>query len=346
VKRALLFALGLSFVTAACSSDPEHGRDENSAPATTDAAGAAQDHSTHAADATARDHGGDASADHGSHTAADHAAHVAAGTHDGHTDADHAAHVAAATTHAGQRTAPAQRPAAAADPHAGHVMPPATRAADPHAGHAPTPAPRPAATDPHAAHTAPAAHDAHAAHGAQTAHDHGVELPATPGQGFTVADVRFMQMMMAHHAQAVVMSAMASTHGAGELVLKLAEKIDISQRDEIEMMRQWLRERGQAVPTDSQMLVMQMPGMLTPAEMKQLSETRGIEFDILFLRLMIRHHDGAIDMVDELFASPGAAQDPDIFRFVTDVAADQGDEIFVMQRMLDMITAGLTTETR
>jgi uncharacterized protein (DUF305 family) len=329
VKRALQFALFLPFVMAACSAGADDGPDDARTPAA--AADVEQADAAHAH--------GDSTADHATHTAADHAAHVAAGTYDGHTDADHAAHVAAASAAGGQRTVPAQRSAAAVDPHAGHATPAPARpaAADAHAGHAPAPAPRPAAADPHAAHAAHGAHDA--------AHDHGVDLPATAGQGYTVADVRFMQMMMAHHAQAVVMSAMAPTHGAGELVLKLAQKIDISQRDEIEMMRLWLLERGQVVPTDSQMLVMQMPGMLTPAEMKQLGDTRGTDFDVLFLRLMIRHHDGAIDMVDELFASPGAAQDPDIFRFVTDVAADQGDEIFVMQRMLDMITAGRSTET-
>lgn len=146
-----------------------------------------------------------------------------------------------------------------------------------------------------------------------------------------------MQMMMGHHAQAIVMSGKAPTHGASEMVLQLAQKIDISQRDEIEMMRQWLLERGQAVPTDEQMLAMHMPGMLTAGQMAQLDGVRGTAFDRLFLTLMIQHHEGAVLMVDELFDSPGAAQDPDIFRFATDVAADQGDEIFVMYRMLDML---------
>jgi uncharacterized protein (DUF305 family) len=165
------------------------------------------------------------------------------------------------------------------------------------------------------------------------------ELPATAGPGYTAADVHFMQMMMGHHAQALVMSAKATTHGADEMVLRLAEKIDISQRDEIDMMRQWLQEREQVVPTEAQMLAMQMPGMLTPEQMRQLDAARGLAFDRLFLLLMIEHHKGAILMVDELFASPGAGQDSDIFRFATDVAADQGDEIFIMHRMLDMLAA-------
>jgi len=162
-------------------------------------------------------------------------------------------------------------------------------------------------------------------------------LPATAGQGFTVADVRFMQDMIGHHAQAIVMARMAPTHGAGEAVLRLAEKIDISQRDEIELMEQWLVERGQAVPDEEYRQAVHMPGMLTPEQMAQLDAARGREFDRLFLTFMIEHHRGALEMVEALFASPGAAQDPDIFRFATDVDADQRDEIYVMQGMLNML---------
>lgn len=170
-------------------------------------------------------------------------------------------------------------------------------------------------------------------------HEHGNEheLPATGGRGYTAADVRFMQSMIGHHAQALIMAGMAPTHGAGTQLLKLAQKIDISQRDEIAMMRQWLAERGQAVPGDAHMHAMHMPGMLTPEQLARLDAARGREFERLFLRLMIQHHEGALDMVDALMDSPGAAQDPDIFRFITDVAADQLDEIGVMQYMLDTL---------
>jgi len=152
-----------------------------------------------------------------------------------------------------------------------------------------------------------------------------------------VADVRFMQHMIGHHAQALVMSAMAYTHGASERVRALAEKIDISQRDEIELMERWLAERGQVVPTEEQRNAMFMAGMLTPEQMAQLDAARGLEFDRLFLEFMIYHHQGALDMVEELFREPGAAQDPDLFRFVVDVDADQRDEIYVMQGMLNML---------
>ncbi|CAN5873934.1 hypothetical protein BH23GEM9_BH23GEM9_07590 [soil metagenome] len=179
---------------------------------------------------------------------------------------------------------------------------------------------------PHAHHESPASH-------------HGPELPATDGAGFTAADVRFMQAMIGHHAQALTMTDMVPARGAGSMVLRLAEKIDISQRDEIEMMSHWLTERNQAVPDAAHMHAMHMPGMVTPEQLAHLGATRGPAFDRLFLELMIQHHQGAVEMVDSLFASPGAAQDPDIFRFVTDVATDQRDEIDVMHHMLEILAA-------
>jgi len=186
-------------------------------------------------------------------------------------------------------------------------------------------------------HAQAAAEPAHAAMDHSAHMQHGPELPATAGRGFTVADVRFMQNMIGHHAQAIRMSEMAPSRGPSAAVLKLAEKIDISQRDEILFMQQWLRERNQAVPSDEHAHTMMMPGMLTDEQLAQLSAARGQEFDRLFLSFMIGHHEGALLMVDELFASPGAGQDSDIFRFATDVDADQRDEIFVMQKLLDTI---------
>lgn len=172
------------------------------------------------------------------------------------------------------------------------------------------------------------------------------DLPATAGAGYTVADVRFMQNMIGHHAQALTMAALAPSHGAGARLLELARKIDISQRDEIAMMKAWLEERGQAVPGDAHVHAMSMPGMLSAAQMRQLEAARGEEFERLFLTFMIQHHRGALRMVDELFAARGAGQDPDIFRFATDVDADQRDEIFVMQGMLDMLEPERGSRTR
>jgi uncharacterized protein (DUF305 family) len=176
---------------------------------------------------------------------------------------------------------------------------------------------------------------------ATTVHQHETapSPDATAGPGYTVADVRFMQHMIGHHAQALVMAAMAPTHGASDRLLQLAQKIDISQRDEIAMMTHWLSARGQPIPDSTHVHTM-MPGMLNEQQMAQLDAARGTEFDRLFLSFMIRHHEGALQMVAEMFQTPGAGQDPDLFRFVTDVDADQRDEIYVMQQLLDTIGQG------
>jgi uncharacterized protein (DUF305 family) len=170
-----------------------------------------------------------------------------------------------------------------------------------------------------------------------------------PGLGdlpYTDADVEFMAGMIPHHAQAVVMAGWASTHGAREDVAILAARIVVAQRDEIELMQIWLRDRGQHVPdassTRHRMKMpngvvhdMLMPGMLTDEEMAALDRARGPEFDRLFLLGMIKHHQGAIDMVEKLLNSYGAAQDETVFRFANDVHTDQTIEINVMQKMLE-----------
>jgi uncharacterized protein (DUF305 family) len=158
------------------------------------------------------------------------------------------------------------------------------------------------------------------------------------------ADVRFMTGMISHHAQAVIMAGWAPSHDARSDVRILCERIVVGQRDEIALMQTWLRDRGQPVPdgksTKMRMVMngvehdMLMPGMLSDEEMAQLDKARGAEFDRLFLTGMIKHHQGAINMVDELFASFGAGQDETIFRFASDVYADQSTEIDRMEKML------------
>jgi len=140
------------------------------------------------------------------------------------------------------------------------------------------------------------------------------------------------------------MAGWAPTRGARKDVAVLCERIVVGQGDEIAMMQQWLRDRGQVVPdaksTRHKMKMngmeheMLMPGMMTDEQMAALEKARGPEFDRLFLEGMIRHHQGAIDMVDALFKSHGAAQDETIFRFASDVYADQSTEIARMQKML------------
>jgi uncharacterized protein (DUF305 family) len=174
-------------------------------------------------------------------------------------------------------------------------------------------------------------------------------LHATPpGLGrlpYTDADVDFMAGMIPHHAQAVIMAGWAPSHGARKDVAILCERMVVEQRDEIAMMQNWLRDRGQTVPdatsTRHRMKMngvehdMLMPGMLTDEEMAALDAARGPEFDRLFLLGMIGHHQGAIDMVDVLFKSYGAAQDETVFKFANDVQADQSIEIDRMHQMLE-----------
>jgi uncharacterized protein (DUF305 family) len=162
---------------------------------------------------------------------------------------------------------------------------------------------------------------------------------------YNQADVEFMQGMIPHHAQAVVMAGQAKSHGARPDVLVLCERIVVAQRDEIELMRNWLRDRGETVPaadaTHHKMKHgdmehdMLMPGMLTPEEMAALDKARGPEWDRLFLLGMIKHHQGALKMVDDLFESYGALQGDDMFKFANDIYADQTTEIEFMTLMLD-----------
>jgi uncharacterized protein (DUF305 family) len=151
----------------------------------------------------------------------------------------------------------------------------------------------------------------------------------------TAADVKFMQGMIGHHAQAIEMVDLLRTRTASEDMKKLALRIQVSQEDEIKMMREWLERRGQEVPGEhAHHTGMLMPGMLTADEMARLAAATGPAFDRLFLEFMIKHHAGALTMVEELFSSPAAGQESDIFAFASDVESDQRMEIERMAGML------------
>ena len=155
--------------------------------------------------------------------------------------------------------------------------------------------------------------------------------------GHTAADVNFMQGMISHHAQAVEMADLLSTRTASDAMRKLGQRIQVSQTDEITMMQRWLEARGERTPGphDHHMMgATLMPGMLTEDEMNRLIQAKGPEFDRLFLEGMIKHHGGALTMVKDLFATPGAGQDSEIFAFASDVDADQRMEIDRMSVML------------
>jgi uncharacterized protein (DUF305 family) len=162
--------------------------------------------------------------------------------------------------------------------------------------------------------------------------NHG-KIVIPPGSQITVADVEFMQGMIAHHAQAVYMSRLAAGHGANPRVLALATMIDQSQIPEIVIMQNWLRRNNQFVPDTSSWHTVTMAGMLTDEQIKALNAAQGVEFDRKFLEYMIQHHSGALKMVEDLLATPGAAQDVDTNVFANDVVTVQTGEIGIMLKL-------------
>ncbi|MEL7189911.1 MAG: DUF305 domain-containing protein [Pseudomonadota bacterium] len=176
---------------------------------------------------------------------------------------------------------------------------------------------------------------------------------------YTDADVMFMQGMIVHHQQAVEMSELVKDRTNNDDVVTIAGRILSSQADEITFMNEWLESRGEKTvmasmdhsamdhskmdhSNDAMVDHSQMAGMASPAQMAALAAAEGTEFDRQFLTLMIAHHEGAIDMVEDLLDQPGSAADPIIFRFVSDVEADQTSEI---DRM-DEVLAGLSSDPR
>lgn len=166
-------------------------------------------------------------------------------------------------------------------------------------------------------------------------------------KAYAPADVEFMQGMVPHQAQAVIMAGWAASHGARADVQRLCLRIMAAQSDEISMMRRWLRERNQTVPDSNatrhvmkmgdMVHEMMMPGMLTDEQMAALDQARGARFDRLFLTGMIGHHRGAIDMVKTLLSNGNAGHDETVFRFANDVVSDQSAEITMMLRMLETV---------
>ena len=167
----------------------------------------------------------------------------------------------------------------------------------------------------------------------------GHEIVIPKGAPYTKADVEFMQGMIAHHAQAIVMSRMAESHGANPQVMKLSNKIDQSQVPEIRIMQSWLTRNKQYAPDTSSWHHMTMSGMLTTAQLNELDLAKGVDFDRAYLRLMIQHHAGALKMVDDLFNSSLAGQEVDVNVFANDVVTAQTVEIGIMQRLLTQLPA-------
>jgi uncharacterized protein (DUF305 family) len=172
---------------------------------------------------------------------------------------------------------------------------------------------------------------------------------------YTQADVRFMQGMIGHHAQALAMTALIPARTSRQDIRSLGQRITVSQKDEIAMMRQWLTDRHQPVPTSDAMrdhpaaadhsMNMPgmatsdtlMPGMLTAEQLSELARANGDEFDRLFLKDMIHHHEGALVMVASLLGTTGSAQEAEVFRFASEVDSDQRAEIARMNALLDTL---------
>lgn len=178
---------------------------------------------------------------------------------------------------------------------------------------------------------------------------------------FVQADVDFMTMMIAHHAQALIMSDLAPKNGASPEIQVLSARIINAQKDEIAIMQTWLEDRGQPVPKVhieglnlmihgegmehmNHMDHMNMVGMLTQDQLEELEAAKGAKFDELFLRYMIQHHLGATSMVSDLISTDGAVQDEAAFKLASDINADQKTEIARMKLMLKEIEAGLAVQ--
>lgn len=159
------------------------------------------------------------------------------------------------------------------------------------------------------------------------------------------ADIAFVQGMIAHHAQAVEMSALIAERTTRPELRALGERISVSQKDEIAMMRQWLGAHGAAIPDSAGGHAqhsghgVMMPGMLSTEEMQALAASSGAAFDRLFLAGMIKHHQGALTMVGELLRVPGAARQPQLYEFASDIDADQRAEIARMRALLARLPA-------
>ena len=205
-----------------------------------------------------------------------------------------------------------------------------------------------------------------------TANDAPIILPGAPGEesknldaedatniantSYIEADVKFLQGMILHHQQAILMSSMVGKRTNNPTIVDLADRIDASQEDEISFMEGWLKDRDENVPEENSHHMMshhdmghynmdqnlEMVGMASPEQLNKLENATSTDFDRLFLQLMIAHHDGALEMVKELKKFSGAAYDPILNEFVSDLVNDQGVEI---ERM-NTIAVGLSDDPR
>jgi len=172
------------------------------------------------------------------------------------------------------------------------------------------------------------------------------EAEAIEEPTWTDADVEFVQMMLPHHQQALEMTALVEDRAADPDLAQLAERIEVSQQDEIALLEEWLSERGEMVSGmhgehgghgghgDQGGGHQDMPGMLTPAQLDQLARAEGRRFDRLFLQGMIRHHEGAVVMVETLLTGGEGGQESEVFQLASHIGTDQQVEIAAMKERL------------
>lgn len=167
------------------------------------------------------------------------------------------------------------------------------------------------------------------------------EAEAIEEPTFTDADVEFVQMMIPHHQQALEMTALVEARAADPDLAQLAERIEVSQQDEIALLEKWLSQRGEMVSgmhgghgEHGGAGHQDMPGMLTPAQLEQLARSKGERFDRLFLRGMIRHHEGAVVMVETLLTGGEGGQESEVFQLASHIGTDQQVEIAAMKKRL------------
>lgn len=163
---------------------------------------------------------------------------------------------------------------------------------------------------------------------------------------FTHADIDFMAGMIHHHVQALTMADMVPSRSPSGRLQTLAARIINAQKDEIALMQRWLTDRDLPAPhvrsddLNESVDPVHMPGMLTADQLAEMEAATGEEFDRLFLVYMIQHHEGALTMVSDLFATQGAAREQAVFKLASDIGADQSSEIVRMQLMLSELLFG------
>lgn len=168
--------------------------------------------------------------------------------------------------------------------------------------------------------------------------EHGSGSTSTGGASssagaFNDADVAFAQNMIAHHQQAVEMAGLAETRAASPEIKKLAAQIKAAQQPEIDTMTGWLTSWGKPVtPAGGHGSGHSMPGMMSEQEMTKLKAASGPDFDRQFARLMIAHHNGAIEMAREVTQKGG---NPAVKKLAADIERTQSAEVQTLQKLLD-----------